>query len=254
MSAVVLALAILVGSPVTSVAGAADGSAPSAPPAGPASAAPASVGGSFATTIAYARAFRFGPRTRKVVALTFDDGYSPRQTRAIFNILRADHVMATFFPYARAMYTDPSLWHEIAAAGYPIGNHTYSHANLTYLSTAAAISELTHARATIAHITGRAEPAIMRPPYGAYTLATRHAAALAGYPTVVLWDVDTRDWSGISSSTIVARAIVGTRGSIVLMHAGPANTPSALARIIADYRARGYGFVTVPQLLGIAWH
>jgi peptidoglycan/xylan/chitin deacetylase (PgdA/CDA1 family) len=90
----------------------------------------------------------------------------------------------------------------------------------------------------------------MRPPYGAYSTATRHAALLAGYSALALWDVDTRDWSGISASAIVARAIVGTHGSIVLMHAGPANTPAALRRIIANYRSRGYRFVTVPALLG----
>lgn len=201
----------------------------------------------------YARAYRSGPRTQKVVALTFDDGYSPTETRAIFRILQAERVKATFFPYARAMTQAPSLWRQIAAAGYPIGNHTYSHANLTHLSTAGVVWELTRARATIARIAGRTEPPIMRPPYGAYSTATRHAALLAGYPTLALWDVDTRDWSGISSSTIVSRAIIGTRGSIVLMHAGPVNTPLALRRIIASYRSRGYRFVTVPDLLGIPW-
>jgi peptidoglycan/xylan/chitin deacetylase (PgdA/CDA1 family) len=211
------------------------------------------VAGPAATSVGYARAYRFGPRTQKVVALTFDDGYSPTETRAIFRILQSEHVQATFFPYARAMTEAPSLWRQIAAAGYPIGNHTYSHVNLTRLSTAGVLSELTRARSTIRRITGRTEPAVMRPPYGAYSMATRHAALLAGYPTLALWDVDTRDWSGISASTIVARAIVGTRGSIVLMHAGPANTPAALRRIIANYRARGYRFVTVPALLGIPW-
>ena len=206
-----------------------------------------------AATPGYATAYRHGSRTQKVVALTFDDGYSPAETRAIFTILKAEHVTATFFPYARATLEAPSLWRQIAAAGYPIGNHTYSHKNLTHLSTAAVVSELTRARATVARITGRAQPPVMRPPYGAYTTATRHAAALAGYSTLALWDVDTRDWSGISASTIVSRAIAGTRGSIVLMHAGPANTPRALRAIIASYRRRGYAFVTVPELLGIAW-
>jgi peptidoglycan/xylan/chitin deacetylase (PgdA/CDA1 family) len=230
------------------------GVVPSVVAARPSSETPATaVAGPAATSVAAARAFRFGPRTQKVVALTFDDGYSPTETRAIFRILQSEHVQATFFPYARAMTEAPSLWRQIAAAGYPIGNHTYSHVNLTHLSTAGVLAELTRARSTIRRITGRAEPAIMRPPYGAYSTATRHAALLAGYPTLALWDVDTRDWSGNSASTIAARAIVGTRGSIVLMHAGPANTPPALRRIIANYRARGYRFVTVPALLGIPW-
>ena len=76
---------------------------------------------------------------------------------------------------------------------------------------------------------------------------------MTGYPTLVMWDVDTRDWSGISASRIVARAVRGTRGSIILMHAGPRNTTRALGAIIRNYRARGYAFVTVPELLGIPW-
>jgi len=205
------------------------------------------------TTMTYASAYRHGSRTRNVVALTFDDGYSPAQTRAIFTILKAEHVKATFFPYAKATLEAPGLWRQIAAAGYPIGNHTYSHANLAHLSTAGVISELARARTTIARITGVAQPPILRPPFGAYTTATRHAAALAGYLTLALWDVDTRDWSGISASAIVSRAIIGTRGSIVLMHAGPASTPKALRAIIANYRSRGYAFVTVPEMLGVPW-
>jgi peptidoglycan/xylan/chitin deacetylase (PgdA/CDA1 family) len=202
---------------------------------------------------AFARVYRNGARTQKVIALTFDDGYSPTATRAILRILLADHVAATFFPYGRAMKLDPSLWKEIAAAGYPIGNHTYSHPNLAHLSSAGVISQLTMARATIHSITGRTEPAIVRPPYGAYTTATREAAARAGYPTMVVWDVDSRDWAGLSVAAITTRAEAGRHGSIVLMHAGPPNTPRALPAIIASYRARGYTFVTVPQLLGISW-
>jgi peptidoglycan/xylan/chitin deacetylase (PgdA/CDA1 family) len=67
----------------------------------------------------------------------------------------------------------------------------------------------------------------------------------------VLWDVDSRDWTGIPALTIAGRAEAGTTSSIVLMHSGPAQTPLALPAIIEWYRARGYGFVTIPELLGV---
>ncbi len=89
----------------------------------------------------------------------------------------------------------------------------------------------------------------MRPPGGSYTKATAQAIARAGYSTIVLWDVDARDWAGGSASTIRVRAIRGTNGSIVLMHAGPTNTVKALPAIIASYKARGFHFVTIPELL-----
>jgi peptidoglycan/xylan/chitin deacetylase (PgdA/CDA1 family) len=91
----------------------------------------------------------------------------------------------------------------------------------------------------------------MRPPYGTYDRMTRYAATAAGEARVVLWDVDTRDWSGISWRAVAHTALTGTSGSIVLMHTMPTVTASALTHIIAGYRLRGFTFVTVGQLLGI---
>ena len=72
---------------------------------------------------------------------------------------------------------------------------------------------------------------------------------LAAAMSRLLVDVDTRDWSGIGPAAIAVAAEAGTNGSILLMHAGPANTPRALPAIIAWYRARGFRFVTVPELM-----
>ena len=73
----------------------------------------------------------------------------------------------------------------------------------------------------------------------------------AGFSYVVLWDVDTLDWTGIGQSTLATRALAGTSGSIVLMHTTPTNTTDALPRIVTEYRKRGFTFVTVQQLLDI---
>jgi hypothetical protein len=63
--------------------------------------------------------------------------------------------------------------------------------------------------------------------------------------------VDPRDWSGIPAWLIADRVVSRARnGSVILLHAGPYHTAEALPAIIAGLRARGFGFVTVPQLLG----
>jgi len=105
-------------------------------------------------------------------------------------------------------------------------------------------------RKTIDLYSGGKSLNLMRPPGGNFNAATAKAIKAGGYDIMVLWDVDTFDWQGPSAETIYQRAIKGTNGSIVLMHAGPLNTPKALPRIIANYRARGFSFVTVPQLIG----
>jgi peptidoglycan/xylan/chitin deacetylase (PgdA/CDA1 family) len=194
--------------------------------------------------------FAHGSRAQRVIALTFDDGYSPSATAQILAILESEHVAATFFPYAAAVQRAPSLWRSVAAAGYPIANHTATHPDLTGLSADHVRAQLEGARTTIERITGVPMVDVFRPPYGAWNAAVLREAAAAGCLGAVLWDVDTRDWTGIPASTVAARAEAGINGSIVLMHAGPAQTPRALPAIIAWYRSHGYVFVTIPELLG----
>ena len=195
--------------------------------------------------------YRHGPRTVRLVALTFDDGYSPTATLKILQVLQEERVPATFFPYGWAVNRNQAVWRKVADAGYPIGNHTQSHRSLTRLSESQVVRELTEARRTVERVTGRPMVPLLRPPGGAWNAATARAVKAAGFRGIVLWDVDARDWSRISSSTLTGRATVGTNGSIVLMHAGPAPTPTALRAIIRSYRARGFRFVTVPQVLGL---
>lgn len=198
-----------------------------------------------------AKLVHHGSRTDKVVALTFDDGYNSPNVRKILAILEKAKVNATFFPIGQVIKKDPATWRAVAAAGFPIANHTYDHKNLKGLCRVSQQSELARQDAMVAKELGITPLPYMRPPYGTYDSGTRLAAAADGEQAVVLWDVDTRDWSGLSARGITARAIVGTNGSIVIMHTFVANTVSALPTIIARYKARGFTFVTVGQLLGI---
>jgi peptidoglycan/xylan/chitin deacetylase (PgdA/CDA1 family) len=186
-----------------------------------------------------------------VVALTFDDGWNAADTARILRILERSKVNATFFPIGRAILHAPDVWKSIVAAGFPIGDHTYDHLGLKSRCYQAQLAELTRQQSVCRRILGVDPMPFMRPPYGTFDRVTRLAATGAGEGAIVGWDVDTRDWTGLSPTAIAARALAGTNGSIVLMHTFVDNTPRALARIIAGYRARGFQFVTVGQLLGI---
>jgi peptidoglycan/xylan/chitin deacetylase (PgdA/CDA1 family) len=192
-----------------------------------------------------------GPRTERVVALTFDDGYGPATVRRLFRVLLREEVPATFFVNGVYVRQTPDLWRRIAAAGYPIGSHTALHRDLTTLTAAEIRLDLDRTRRVVEAATGRPMLRYVRPPFGARTAATDRAAAAAGFPTVVLWDVTGADTQrGATVDEVVASAIGGRPGSIVLLHAGPRITPRALPAIIAAYRERGFRFVTVPELLG----
>jgi peptidoglycan/xylan/chitin deacetylase (PgdA/CDA1 family) len=78
------------------------------------------------------------------------------------------------------------------------------------------------------------------------------AVLAAGYPTEVLWDTVAGDTaSGTTDRRELANATAGRPGSIVLLHMGPSSTPRILAAVIASYRARGFTFVTIPELLAL---
>ena len=77
-----------------------------------------------------------GPRSQKVVALTFDDGYNPAVCGALVDVLERTQTPATFFPNSVNVVRTPALWRRVAALGFPIGNHTATHPflpGLTYV-------------------------------------------------------------------------------------------------------------------------
>lgn len=195
-----------------------------------------------------------GPRTSKVIALTFDDGWSPKNCRKIFATLQAKHVKATFFPYSAAMGADKAFWKMVSDRGYPIGSHTRTHPFMPGLSYAKQLAQIRDSRRQTERIIGRPMLDVFRPPYGATNANTIKAAHAAGFATILNWDVTDDDTSRHATIKSEIRAAErGTKGSVVLMHCGPSSTPSVVGPVIDYYRDRGYTFVTVPELLGLRY-
>ena len=194
-----------------------------------------------------------GPRDDKVVALTFDDGWNTPRCQKILKILVTEKVPATFFPNALYVRQHPEFWRKVAELGFPIGNHTVNHRDLTKLTGVGVFKEINRDREIVEQITGVRMIRVMRPPYGSYNKRTLRFAARAGFPTILLWDVTASDTSRRASErSMIKAALSGRNGSVVVLHCGPKATPRILPRIIEGYRARGFRFVTVPVLLGIA--
>jgi peptidoglycan/xylan/chitin deacetylase (PgdA/CDA1 family) len=189
-----------------------------------------------------------GPRTQKMVALTFDDGYNADVCESIREILVDQHVTATWFPNAVFMTAHPDVWQRIAA-DFPIGNHTYTHRDLRTLSARQVRNQLVRDERTVESITGHPILKVLRPPYGSYDRQALEVAGSLGYATVLLWDVSDGDAEHVSPQTAERTAERGGKGAVVLMHCGPSIVPRILPRIIESYRARGFAFATVPQLL-----
>ena len=172
---------------------------------------------------------RHGPRAEKVVALTFDDGWGRAASERILAVLIAENVPATFFPYALAVRSNPVLWRRIAEAGFPIGNHTWSHPRMTSLTQHEMEWQIAASKRLIESVTGVPMLRVFRPPYGRYDRRVLAAAANQGFPTVLLWDASAGDsGAGPSRASVLRGASAGRNGSVVLLHAARTVTASAL--------------------------
>lgn len=194
-------------------------------------------------------AYSHGPR-RKEVALSFDDGPFPL-TPSFVRMLKANHAVATFFMIGEqvtARYR--STLREELRNGDALGDHTYTHPDLV---TAGGVqSQLQRTIDAIRGLSGYT-PCVFRPPYGDYDSSIMRTAASLGLATI-LWEVDPSDYTLPGVSAIEQRVLSQVRpGAIVLSHDGGGPRQQTLAAypyIIRTLRARGYRFVTVPELLG----
>lgn len=187
------------------------------------------------------------------VALTFDCGWEFEQVPSLLAVLDGYGLKVTFFPRAKWLEDHPGLAGEILAAGHEIGSHSYTHPDLTKLTAEEVDREIRLAKETLIGIAGAdAFVPLYRPPYGAHNATVSAAVARYGYGWVVMWQVDSLDWTEPGVEAIVERVLGRVRdGGIVLMHVGTMQTVEALPAIIEGLHGRGYEIVQVSELLGI---
>ena len=194
---------------------------------------------------------------RPVAALTFDDGPETPSTGVILDILGRHGAKATFFVTGEAARRHPDIILRTLAEGHEIGNHTYSHADLTALPLSQVRTEMGRTDAVLAPCRTR----LVRPPFGRLDVSTNLLLA-AMRRRVILWSVTSSDWSEASPSRIKANLERRIHpGAIVLLHDGLSRAPGrtgpgisrevtceALSSFLAEWSDR-YTFMTVSNLL-----
>ncbi len=187
-------------------------------------------------------------RKVKCVALTFDDGPVP-QTVNLLNVLKKYNAKATFFVLGSQAQAHRPILRRMVAEGHAIGNHSWSHPQLGRMSASAIRSQLNRTQSVIVSAAG-VQPRIVRTPYGQMSPKIRKTLVKFGAP-MIFWTVDPLDWK-YRNTTKVTNAVVraARRNSIILLHDIHPTSRAAVPAIIAKLRAKGYVFVTVPQLIG----
>ncbi|MFN6497260.1 MAG: polysaccharide deacetylase family protein [Nostoc sp. DedQUE01] len=190
----------------------------------------------------------------KVIALTFDDGPSPKNTAQILEILQKNKIKATFFMIGQMVKYFPQVAKQVVADGEVIGNHTWHH-SYRHMNVVTAASEI-NTTADIIYQTTGVKTTLFRPPGGFLNNGLADYAKSQKY-TVIMWSEVVGDAERPLPQVpkMVKNVLKNAKpGAIVLMHDGGGNrsrTVQALPEIIDGLKAQGYRFVTIPELLEI---
>ena len=216
------------------------------------------------------RVARYGYSPNKVV-ITFDDGPDPEWTPKILDVLKEKHASATFFLIGIQADKFSGLAKRIYKEGHTIGNHTFTHPDITNMSTPLFKAELNLSERLFGSMLG-VRTTLMRPPYAideepdtADQVRPLEIPQEMGYITIGN-RIDPNDWSENPRRTaeqisdyvlshLPPCKVENLRcGNIVLLHDGGgdrAETVRALPMIIDGVRARGYEIAPIYELMGM---
>jgi peptidoglycan/xylan/chitin deacetylase (PgdA/CDA1 family) len=197
-------------------------------------------------------------RLSPLVALTFDDGPGD-WTPAILDLLAEHGARATFFVLGASIAGREEVLARTAAEGHELGNHGWTHTNPERLSEDELRAELVRTGRRIEEVAG-VTPRLARPPYGKGEERFERVAAEAGFAPTVYWTIDPEDWDAPPAETIVRSVLDELHpGAIVDLHDGFREgtgstrdrdpTVAALGELLPALAERGYGCVTVSELL-----
>lgn len=182
-------------------------------------------------------------QSKKLVALTFDDGPS-EYTKRILRTLKQYDSVATFFVVGNRVELFEDVLKEEVEIGCEIGNHTYEHKVLTELNAEQIWLQIYRTNEAVKKVTGE-YPTLMRPPCGYDNRSTNCIIAMP----LILWSVDTKDWQTQNCYCSVQTVLENVKdGDIILMHDMYEASAEAVETIVPSLIAEGYQLVTVSEL------
>jgi peptidoglycan-N-acetylmuramic acid deacetylase len=181
----------------------------------------------------------------KVLYMTFDNGYENGYTEKILNVLKEEKVPAAFFVTGHYLNSAPDLVKRMVDEGHLVGNHSWSHPDLTTVTDEKLRKELDLVKEKTAEITKQKTMSYVRPPRGVFSERTIKVAKDAGY-THVLWSLAFVDWHTdgqkgwkYSYDNIMKQI---HPGAVLLLHTVSKDNAEALQRVIRDLKKQGYTF------------
>lgn len=184
--------------------------------------------------------------SRKMVAITLDDGPHAINTEKILDILDSYNARATFFMLGQNVLNNKNVVKDVYDRGHEIGIHTWDHPQLTNISEENIYNQVKNTSDAIFNITGY-RPTIVRPPYGSFNTKVKNT--LKEY-SLILWNIDSLDWKSRDENQIVPLVMNDVEdGDIILLHDIHSTTVPAVEKIVKQLSDQGYQLVTVSELL-----
>lgn len=192
-----------------------------------------------------------GNANRPQIALTFDLGSVRGTSGELLSLLQRLGLKATFFVTGQWAEGNPDLLRQMVAQGHELGNHSYSHPDLTKVGLAEAESQLTRTEEIVRRIAGVSTKPFFRPPFGAYDASVVSLAERLGYQTIY-WSLDSTDWRPEATVASITQRVVALTGNgyIVIFHAAEPKTLAALPAIVAQLQGKGFALGPLSLVLG----
>jgi len=195
------------------------------------------------------RGMYVGDTSRRVVYLTFDNGYENGYTIPILDTLRNNQVKASFFVTESYINKNPDIIKRMVADGHAVCNHTSTHPSMPDISDSQIENEIRKTEESFQRVTGTRMAPYLRPPSGEYSERTLAVTQKLGYSTVFWsmafkdWDVNDQPGADYSYNHVMTNV---HPGAIILLHAVSSSNAEALDRILKDLKAQGYEFSLLP--------
>ena len=189
--------------------------------------------------------------SQKVVALTFDDGPNPVNSRPLLRLLNKYGAKVTFFMVGKEIEQNFEIAKLVASNGHQLANHSYTHLRMIFHTAATLEQEIKRTDEAIRAV-GFKDEIMFRAPYGQKMFALPYVLSKLNKKDI-LWDVESRDTANQDPEYLAGRVIKLVKpGSIVVFHEGGAPKPGtleAVEKVLKALSAEGYRFVTVAQLM-----
>ncbi len=188
----------------------------------------------------------------KIIYLTFDAGYENGYTPIILDALKKHNVPASFFLVGNYIETSPDLVKRMVEEGHIVGNHTYSHPDMSKISSKEAFKkELESLEMEYKKVTNQDMKKYYRPPKGTYSEANLEMANELGY-TTIFWSLAYVDWyvDKQPSKEEAFDKLIGRihPGAVVLLHSTSETNANVLDELLGRWKDMGYSFASLDEL------